>query len=238
MALKIIYHKISNRSGFTLVEILISIGVILILAILIAGSAAWMRVRAASVGCLSNLRQIHMAMMSYASENSGCLPYSTDDEDGNASWMHALYTGGYLPPFPMDSQLATAKHPLIDPGGRRKPRSPTSGNYAINSDLVARHKPKGTSRTRIASIKNPSKKIFIFCGGLYDLKFNYVKTPQTPFYYLPGATINASVLWSEQFSVDALEGRHEKKVNALFLGGNAETYRPDDLINQTEIWKK
>lgn len=65
------------RSGraFTLVEVLVVIGIIAVLLglLLPAMSGAWKRAR--SVSCLSNLRQIGIAIQAYANDHRGKIPY-------------------------------------------------------------------------------------------------------------------------------------------------------------------
>jgi prepilin-type N-terminal cleavage/methylation domain-containing protein len=61
-------------TGFTLVELLVVIGIIaLLVSILLPGLAA-VREQARRTACGSNLRQVHAAVQMYAQENRGFLP--------------------------------------------------------------------------------------------------------------------------------------------------------------------
>ena len=64
-----------QRQAFTLVELLIVIAVIAILAALLFPALAAGQQKAKQAGCLSNLRQIGIAMNLYASDYSGSIPY-------------------------------------------------------------------------------------------------------------------------------------------------------------------
>lgn len=64
----------SARRGFTLVELLVTILIISILAALLMSVVPAIRARSKDPQCLSNLRQIHMALSQYASDNSGKWP--------------------------------------------------------------------------------------------------------------------------------------------------------------------
>ena len=63
-----------RRSGFTLVELLVVIAMIAILAALLFPVFAEVRERARQTACLSNLKQIGMAVAPYADDNNDMYP--------------------------------------------------------------------------------------------------------------------------------------------------------------------
>ena len=85
-------HDRKAAGGFTLVELLVVIGIIALLIAILLPALNKAREQAKTVQCLSNARQIAMVILLYANENKGNLPLFAPDVNSPISlhWQHQM----------------------------------------------------------------------------------------------------------------------------------------------------
>lgn len=81
----------SRQRAFSLVELLVVIGIIGLLASLLLPSLAGAKSKALQAKCASNLRQVGIGLQMYADDHQGWMPLTThSDTDTDHSWIFTL----------------------------------------------------------------------------------------------------------------------------------------------------
>ena len=227
-------HKRNPHRAFTLIELLVVIAIIAILAAILFPVFARARENARRTSCLSNLKQLGLAVMQYTQDYDEkmpplyiTVPASTPDPDGINwlgagiwSWQQIIY------PYHKSVQISFC------PSGKGLVNDmPRYGNFGGNTAVLA----APASVLAVAAITNPASTYTIMDSGDYRIQASYALTrsTSTPRYFLPGmgnAGGNCNITTSTEFTEDCRSGRHFGGVSIIFADGHAKWLQASTVV--------
>lgn len=187
-------------AGFTLIEMLATIGIIIVLAAIVAPVSLRVSQEASKTQCLGNLHQIGVAFQNWSAENNGRALISWVDED-ERPW--ALILGPYLGGVSTNKVWVCPAQPhktSTDQWPKDWAGFTTSVDYAQN--LIGAQYPGAVPR-RIVAGQQPLSKVLNLIEG------------RNVFWDQPS--------WNSQ--VAPYINAHGPGVNGLFMDGHVETLR-------------
>ena len=237
-------HRI--RFGFTLVELLVVIGIIATLVAILLPTLGRAREASRAANCLSNLRQINTAFMLFAHDNKGYLPQvgasgSSQDKyviDGVSTTVNIRWFGGlYGSPQKFHAPAAMlAKYwgnasvggcPSFGVGDVFRPQyGPV--DYAYNS-IFARHyewarvpTEKNGRGVKLSRIRKSAEKALIWDAA----RLNDDIPDRTPWGYPTTGNPGANADASDDKTDPNFHGRHNRKGNVGFADGHVAAEEP------------
>ncbi len=220
-----------KRARFTLIELLVVIAIIAILAAILLPALNSARERGRSASCISNLKQIGMAINNYLDDNDGRMPLSAggaksgDASLGNAPWFIRVMPYLGIPPYLSGSVYwkaedieSSALHcPSATPGTN------TNGtlhiylrsSYAYSTHVAADHYGLDPSKSpcwihgnHISSFGTPSSVVAVM---------DYNNDGQANI----GRNFGQIYGWADK---DMFGFRHNKMMNAVHVDGHVGSY--------------
>lgn len=221
------------RSGFTLLELLVVVAVVLVLAGLLFPVASSMQDSAKDSKCLSNLRSIVTAAHAYANENNGFFPKAFDrNQPGALQFWHAQ-----LLPYLDDGNSEGSEVFLCPHNEVKVTASRYACTYSVHPGLMPQNPPLQwfVGPLPRQAVPRPSQIILVadgtqaVAGGVSDTSLT------NPFaVFAPNNTPLTTVLtplpqWDNDQSARHLRFRHGGRLQAGMLDGSARSFRKEDL---------
>lgn len=219
-------------AAFTLVELLVVIAIIVLLAGLSIPAISSSRKKAQSSSCLSNLRQIGVATMAYAADNSMKLPPA--GTGGSPEWALSLatYTG---------VNTKQKKSIFVCPGCEAPVQSGGTGEVAVTYGMHGGLMPKGGESMELGFIPRASD--LILCADMCQNPGNKGWSPysiENPSVFKSAGGRGGSAALDTPISIgpDKDQGnnawiryRHNGSANVVMLDGSAKSFKKGAILN-------
>jgi prepilin-type N-terminal cleavage/methylation domain-containing protein/prepilin-type processing-associated H-X9-DG protein len=219
----------NHRNAFTLIELLVVIAIIAILAAILFPVFAAAREKARQTACLSNAKQLGMALTMYTQDYDEVLPNQWWDHSGCTEWD--CTPARQLAPYTKNTQV------WVCPSKQRGAPDPSVTkfiSYGFNAWTIARP---------LSSMQQPADTVFLAeCGANASLKHlggslgdgasdaawldSYWQT-----YSYPKVKVSvyskSNTNTNHRFQTQA--GKHNSTVNIVYADGHAKSSRPSRL---------
>jgi prepilin-type N-terminal cleavage/methylation domain-containing protein len=173
-------RDVKSEKAFTLIELLVVVAIIGLLAALLLPALNKAKSCAQRASCLSNLRQINLAVRQYADDYNSLLPMITNSGPPEVWSDYALFVRSYLglngSPSPKDALFACPAdtfdcdyHADYSPEGAHLQAKFRFNSYAFNaansftmhSKLTGPITPPGIAGRKMGSVKEPVKTVLV-----------------------------------------------------------------------------
>ena len=247
-------HSRRPDSGFTLVELLVVIGIIALLIAILMPALGKAREQANSIKCLSNTRSLGNALVLFTQEHDGYLPKAWFNDGPIASQYNgSKMTWPYRNPkygwdFLLLRYLGNNKEVFRCPNDeygqfRGNPsdfapdsdRIPASYRINISNQHVFGNRPdlpvdRPLYATKYSRLKHPSQAILFFDGANSQALWHHVATWEVSPLGIVSKNDRRNVAWN----------RHRGRCNYTFIDGHAESLLWEDtwqwVVNANGMW--
>jgi len=234
-------HRASLRNAFTLMELLVVVGIIVVLAALIFPAVGKIKQASGTAKCVSNLRQIGQGFRGYINENNGYAPphWGVSFLDPSSGTSSLLWTGHLAPYMGREGDPLKDKLPRVydcpeDPDAKK--RSPDRGfvstaenwglSYGYNYAYLTsqnnwwRHPVDGYPNLRVVSNMTTlilaADSMAASKGGEYMALIDATSLAQNP--------------------KRGVDFRHQKMFNAVFLDGHVQGM-DGTILEEQKYWR-
>jgi len=223
---------VTRKKGFTLIELLVVIAIIAILAAILFPVFARARENARRTSCLSNIKQMGLALMQYAQDNDEGFPNTHIDgsapyPDGTIWNSGTWYWGQILFPYHKSRQVFFC--PSSPSPDRTDPRR---GNYGASETVLPL---PGTTPLKLPAFVSAAS-IYVMMDASDTRIHAYRTLTASGSYFVPGrgeAGSDCSTLTGTDLK-DCQSGRHFGGVNVGFADGHAKWLKTSVLRSEAQ----
>ena len=244
-------HRATSRGGrsrgFTLVELLVVIGIIAILISILLPALGHARKKAHAVGCASNMRQIYLAMLMFAQDNKGQLPQTYGvgqlSSDPNlvktCAWLQKVAgaTGHadmaddkgalwkYLPGEAARGQILMCPGDTGEnlAGHPRNDAYPRNFSYSMNSRINR----GGALGCRLGSVANAAERIILYEEMAPNDTWNIISQSTDD---LPSARHGSNISLNAMRDPSSKAYNQSGRGNHCFFDGHVESLSPKQML--------
>jgi prepilin-type N-terminal cleavage/methylation domain-containing protein len=211
-----------RHHGFTLIELLVVIAIIAILAAILFPVFAQAREKARAATCLSNNKQVGLAVSMYMQDYDSTFPVEPKTPDG----ILTLAAGGKVPtyydelqPYTKSPQIWICPSDALNPNDKLATMAPPSMGYHMNGNLIT---PTGLTEAAVAAPSNCM--LMRESGGGYVWRFAYLR----PY----GGGCDGIVGWK---GANGKNGPHMDGYNFLLADTHAKWFSDTQSLNLSQF---
>ena len=198
-----------RRRAFTLVELLVVIGIIAVLVGVLLPTMSTAREHAKTTACLSNLRQLAIAAHIYANHHGGRYPIARWGAD---SWDFSIVSGKPVPGLLWRGQTDARVQQCPSYDGKTTPFEPYTG-YNYNTSYIGHGQGETVEApAKLVQVRQPSRTALFGDGEYYNGANKFMRAP---FPHAGDQTITTRAAGTQGF-------RHRRMTNVAFCDGHAE----------------